>query len=110
MPYVCLSIFCSVLRMIHFQILIFLFIGPICEDPGKINNGYITVINGSPDDDDDENNILQNEVRYEITNKQQEKSQTGIVNNAELQHLEYKCNAGYVLWGNSQLVCQYNNR
>ena len=95
--------------MIHFLLPIILVIGPICEEPGKIKNGYITVINGSPDEDD-ENNILQNDVRYEINDKHQENSQRRTLNGIELQQLEYKCNAGYVLWGNSRLVCQYNNR
>ena len=28
----------------------------------------------------------------------------------ELQQLEYKCNKGFVLWGNARVVCHYNNR
>ena len=28
----------------------------------------------------------------------------------ELQELEYKCNEGFLLWGNAKIVCQYNNR
>ena len=75
------------------------FTGPICEEPGKFENGYITVINGLPDDDG--YNTLQNDVRYEKNNMR---------HSQELQQLEYKCNNGFLLWGNSLLTCQYNNR
>ena len=73
--------------------------GPICEEPGKIENGEVTVINGSP------NERVENDVIYDMEMKYAGNSQP-----IELQQLEYKCNKGYVLWGNSRIECQYNNR
>ena len=75
-------------------------IGPICEEPGEIENGQLTVINGSPDEEASKNDVV-----YDMKIKHQGTSET-----IELQQLEYKCNKGYVLWGNSRIVCQYNNR
>ena len=80
-------------------------IGPICEEPGKIKNGYATVINGSPD------NSLQDDVKYNMrTGKYERKDLGENTHGAELQQLEYKCKIGFVLWGNARIVCHYNNR
>ena len=82
--------------MIYFN---FIRTGPICEEPGEIENGEVTVINGSPD------HLAKNEVIYDMKMKNVGKSRA-----MELQQLEYKCNKGYMLWGNSRIECQYNNR
>ena len=57
------------------------------------------MINGSPD------HLAKNEVIYDMKMKNVGKSRA-----MELQQLEYKCNKGYMLWGNSRIECQYNNR
>ena len=88
-------------QFFYFLLTYFNFIktGPICEEPGEIENGEVTVINGSPD------HLAKNEIIYDTKMKYVGKSRA-----MELQQLEYKCNKGYMLWGNSRIECQYNNR
>ena len=81
-----------------------LILGPICEEPGRIKNGYATVINGSPIDERKDNLMSNGGIKY-----RKKSAKTGSFL-SELQHLEYKCNKGFTLWGNSILVCNYNNR
>ena len=81
-----------------------LILGPICEEPGRIKNGYATVINGSPIDERKDDLMSNARIQYRKKNAKSGSSLT------ELQHLEYKCNKGFTLWGNSILVCNYNNR
>ena len=71
----------------------YVWIGPICEEPGKIKNGYATVFNGSPD------NTLQDDARYNMGSAFQGNSVRDHLHGVELQQLEYKCNKGFVLWG-----------
>ena len=81
-----------------------LILGPICEEPGRIKNGYATVINGSPIDERKDDMMSNAQIQY------RKKNAKGGSYLTELQHLEYKCNKGFTLWGNSILVCNYNNR
>ena len=69
--------------MIHILIL-----GPICEEPGRIKNGYATVINGSPIHERKDNLMSNAEIQY------RKKKAKGGSYLTELQHLEYKCNKG----------------
>ena len=57
------------------------------------------MINGSPNHRDENDVIYDMEMKY-----------VGHSQPIELQQLEYKCMKGYVLWGNSRIECQYNNR